>query len=370
MPNKQSLGAKLLPFIKKEAFFLITLAVTLAAAFVKAPDFSAIHWNVISALFCLMLVCAGFDRCNALTSLAGITIRAFNTPRRLGFILIAVTGALAMLVTNDVALLTIVPLTLTIARMSGENPALLIILETLSANVCSALTPFGNPQNLYLYSFYSIPTGDFFAITAPFCAVGLLVLLVINFLVNRGGYYATDATKAEITNKPLLAVSAAGFALNVLSVLRLVDYRISLAATVLLFLVLGRRMFLKVDYFLLLTFVCFFLFTGSVTGMPAVKQLFSHLLTSSDAVFLTAAAASQVISNVPAAVLLSGFTPHYRELLLGVSAGGMGTLVASLASLISYKLYANEYKTKKYMHTFTLLNVLVLAIVILVVLLT
>lgn len=356
MRAKAFLGSRLLPFMKKEAVFLAALALTALASAFSAPQVSAIRWNVIAALFCLMLVCAGFERCNVLIFLAGRAIRAFRTPRLLGLVLVLVTGALAMLVTNDVALITMVPLTMAIARMSGENPSLLVILETLSANVLSALTPFGNPQNLYLYSYYSIPTGEFFAITAPFCAFGLLLILLANLLFNGGGSYETTAPEAKVENRPLLLISAACFCLNVLSILRVLDYRISLAATAVIFLVFAPRLLLRVDWFLLLTFVCFFLFTSSVTGIPAVRALFSKALTTPASVLLGSAAVSQVISNVPAAALLSGFTGHYKELLLGVSAGGLGTLAASLASLISYRFYAAEYGVKKYMRAFTVLN--------------
>lgn len=358
-------NSKFFLFVKKEAFFFITLALTMLASIVSAPQVAAIRWNVICALFCLLLVCAGFKHSNLLTSLASKTIRAFNTPRRLGFIIILITGGLAMLVTNDVALITVVPLTMIIAKLSGENPSLLIIMETLSANILSALTPFGNPQNLYLYSFYSIPTAEFFRYTAPVCILGLLLVLAVNFFFNGGGNYATDVADVEIRNKPLLAVSLAGFSLNVLSILRMVDYRISLAVTAALFLVFNWRMFLKVDYFLLLTFVCFFLFTSSVTGMPAVRSLFSKLLTTPDSVLIVSAAVSQVISNVPTAALLSGFTDHYRELLLGVTIGGAGTLIASLANLISFRIYAAEYKTKKYLRAYTLLNIGILIFLVL-----
>jgi hypothetical protein len=138
--------------------------------------------------------------------------------------------------------------------------------------------------------------------------------------------------------------------------LRIVDYRISFAATVLVFLFLAPKLIAKVDYFLLITFVLFFLFTDSITGIPFVKTFLGGVLNSKSAVLLLSVGLSQIISNVPAAVVISGFTAHYKELLYGVSAGGLGTLVASLASLISYKLYAHQYQSRRYLVVFTLLN--------------
>jgi len=311
---------------------------------------------VISTLFSLMLVCLAFEECQLLTSLAGLALGTFKTPRKLGLVMIFATGSLAMLVTNDVALLTVVPLTMMMAKLSRKDPFMLIILETMSANIFSALTPFGNPQNLYLYSYFKIPFLKFFSIMLPFGLFGAVLMGLINLLFNKGDSYKVEIQQPKIQNKKLLYGASVIFLLNILSVFRIMDYRIVFVATLLLFLCLAPRLIIKIDYLLLLTFVLFFLFTNSVIGIPLIRTFLAGVLNSKLNVLLFSAGLSQIISNVPAAVLISGFTKFYKEVLYGVSAGGLGTLIASLASFISYRLYIVEYKPRKYMKVFSLLN--------------
>lgn len=357
MPLKIQIAVnKATALTEKEPFFVITLLLTIVLSFFSRPHISAVNWNVIATMFSLMIVCLAFERCKLLTSLASLAICTFNTPRKLGFAMIFVAGILAMFVTNDVALLTVVPLTMMMAKVSKKDPFLLIVLETMSANILSSLTPFGNPQNLYLYSYFKMLPFDFLKIMVPFCLFGAVLLCAANFLFNKGSKYEMEKQKFEIYDVKLLVGASTAFLVNILSVLRVVDYRFALTATLLVFLILAPRLIVKADFFLLFTFVLFFLFTDSVTGIPLVKTFFAGMLTSKFAVLLTSAGLSQIISNVPAAVLISGFTTHYRELLYGVSAGGLGTLIASLASLISYKLYIREYKPGKYLKAFFALN--------------
>lgn len=354
--NMQSAVKKVTSLTAKEPFLLITLLLTVILSFFSRPHLSAVRWNVITTLFSLMLVCQAFDKCQLLRSLAGLAVGTFNTPRKLGFAMILTTGMLAMFMTNDVALLTVVPLTMIMAKVSDTDPYMLVILETISANIFSALTPFGNPQNLYLYSYFKISPAEFFETMVPFCLFGAVLLGLANLLFNKGKSYRVPDLKFEILDRRLLIGALAAFIINILSVLRIVDYRISFAATVLVFLFLAPKLIAKVDYFLLITFVLFFLFTDSITGIPFVKTFLGGVLNSKSAVLLLSVGLSQIISNVPAAVVISGFTAHYKELLYGVSAGGLGTLVASLASLISYKLYAHQYQSRRYLVVFTLLN--------------
>ena len=198
----------------------------------------------------------------------------------------------------------------------------------------------------------------------PFGALGIALLLLSVPLLCRGGCYNAERAPFATKNHRLLIAAAVVFAVNILSVLRIVDYRISLALAAAVFLVLAPRLFKSVDYVLLLTFVLFFLFTDALTSIPAVRAFFGGLLGTKASVLLTSAASSQVISNVPAAVVLSGFTGEYGALLFGVSAGGLGTLIASLASLISYKLYVRAFpnETRAYLKAFHLLNAAFLAI--------
>jgi Na+/H+ antiporter NhaD/arsenite permease-like protein len=345
-----------------EPFFLITLAATAAVSAFTVPNLAAIHWDVISILFSQMLVCAAFEDCRLLSCAAEMTLKKFATPKKLAFAMVLITGLMSMLVTNDIALLTVVPLTLGIARLTGKDPFKLVILETMSANIFSAATPFGNPQNLYLYAYYHIAPLRFFQIMLPFCALGLVLLSILTAVLNGGEAFRPLPGRTELRNKKLLTGAGLAFLMNLLAVLRVVDYRLSLAVTIGIFLLLSPHLIRQVDYVLLLTFVLFFVFSNSITAIPAIKGLLSSLLRTPYHVLAVSAAVSQIISNVPAAVLLSGFTACDRELLYGVSAGGLGTLIASLASLISYKLYAAEYRTANYLRLFLVLNFTALAV--------
>jgi Na+/H+ antiporter NhaD/arsenite permease-like protein len=353
--------------LKAEPFFVITLIATLALSFISRPHLKAISWNVIAILFSQMLVCGALEECSVLQSLAEWILGVFRTPVKLGLAMVLFTGALAMFVTNDIALFTVVPVTLSMAKITGKGPHLLVILETIAANLFSAVTPFGNPQNLYLYTFFDISAPEFFSIMLPFGLLGVILLLLAVPVLCRGTGHQTEKRPFIVCNPKLMTGALIAFVLNILTVLRLLDYRLSLAASILIFILLAPKLFKSVDYILLLTFVLFFLFTDELTSVPAVRSLFSGLLSSKLSVLLSSAAVSQVISNVPAAVLLSGFTPHYKELLYGVSAGGLGTLIASLASLISYKLYIKEFAPEKrrYLKYFLILNGIFLVLILL-----
>jgi Na+/H+ antiporter NhaD/arsenite permease-like protein len=350
--------------LKTEPFFIITLVATLVLAIFARPHAEAIHWSVISILFAQMLVCAAFEECALLSSLAGWIVGVFSTPKKLGLAMVLFTGVLAMFITNDIALITVVPVTISISRITGRGPHLLVVLETISANLFSAMTPFGNPQNLYLYTYFNIPVPAFFSAMLPFGLMGAALLLIAVPLLCRGGCYNAEKSRFDIKNPRLLAGALLIFVLNILSVLRVLDWYVALAVAVLVFLFLAPRLFKSADYILLLTFVLFFLFTDAFTALPAVKNFFGGLLGSEESVLLTSTALSQVISNVPAAVVLSGFTTHYRALLFGVSAGGLGTLIASLASLISYKIYIKAFPHEKraYLKVFYLANGVFLAL--------
>lgn len=206
-------------FFEKEPFFVITLVITIILAFFSRPHLSAVNWNVISTMFCLMIICAAFEKCSLLTSLAKTALTAFRTPRRLGFVMIAATGLLSMFVTNDVALLTVVPLTLTMARVSKKNPCILIILETVSANMFSAMTPFGNPQNLYLYNYYKIEPSEFFSFMVPLCLFGGVLLCLANVFLNKGEELCVTKEKFEIEDKKLCCFAGLTFIVNILSVI-------------------------------------------------------------------------------------------------------------------------------------------------------
>lgn len=351
--------------LKEEALFFAVMALTGLTCFFRLPAAEAIDWKVIAALFDLMLISLALEKYKLLDKVALKALVSFDSTRKITAAMIAATALIAMLMTNDVALLTVVPLTIVMAKKASFDPYRLIILETAAANIGSSLTPFGNPQNLYLYAFYKIPTIEFFGITSIFAVIGIAMLFLINFF-KKDNKLKFNKEAISITNKKKIAIYIALFAVILLSIIRILDYRITTLITIALFILLDCQLFKKVDYYLLGTFVFFFLFVNNVTHMEFIKNCAEALLTSPLKVLITSSLLSQVISNVPAAILLSAFTEHYRALLLGVSIGGLGTMVASLANLIAYKLYIKEYNRQRYNKLFYQLNFGLLALLLVV----
>lgn len=349
-------------FARRETVLLISLVAALASAVFVPPDrgyLGYLDWKVLSSLFCLMAVVAGFRR-EGVFEIVGLSlIRLTGSLRALSLALVFATFAASMFVTNDVALITFVPFSLALLGpvATASSRATIIVLQTIAANVGSALTPVGNPQNLYLFSFYEMSPVDFFRAIGPIVAAGAAFLALALLAVPARVGLATPSTGyAGRSDKRQVAVLAALFVLSVLSVFRLVDWRISLAAVLFFLALFARDLFVRVDYSLLLTFVAFFVFIGNLQRIDAVRDLLTGLVSKD--VVLVGVLASQVISNVPAAILLSPFTTDAAGLLVGVSVGGMGTIIASLASVISFKFFAREYpgETKRYLGIFTAWN--------------
>lgn len=367
--NKNFTG-KLAAFIKREAVLCISLAAALISMIFVPPNagYSGyIDWSVLGLLFCLMTAVQGFASVGAFRKLSGALTRSFRNTRAIGSILALMCFFLSMLVTNDVALLTVVPLTL--MMFSGRERVKLrtVILETAAANLGSMATPMGNPQNLYIYSHYEMPLGDFFSIMLP-PTVASLVLLAASVLLIPSEQISQESSGAQsqrgVSEGKLrfrTAVYIVMAAICLLTVVRVLDWRICLAAVAILAVAADFRVLGRVDYALLGTFICFFVFVGNISSIPVVRLLIGSAVSGRE--MLIGAALSQVISNVPCAVMLSGFTENARGLLLGVDLGGLGTLIASLASLISFKLYVNSEGARKgrYFAEFTVYNFVLLA---------
>ncbi|MCL2884540.1 MAG: SLC13 family permease, partial [Oscillospiraceae bacterium] len=265
---------------------------------------------------------------------------------------------------NDVALIAFVPLTAGIFRIYGREGLIsTVVLETIAANVGSMLTPVGNPQNLYLFSFYHLGLSRFLLIVLPTVAVGYVLLMGI-LLVSKNSQVEVRATRRVSfgQRKSLFFCVAGSFILCVLAVLRAVDYRICVPAVLLCLLLADRKLYKKADYGLLLTFVAFFIFAGNIEQLPAVKDALAGLLAGR--AFPVSLLGSQVVSNVPAAMMAARFTDDTRGVLLGVNIGGLGTPVASLASLIAFRLYAKSENAapRRYWGVFTVYNVIFLAV--------
>lgn len=353
-------------FIRREPVLLIAALAALISCFFVPPD--SAYWGyldlrTLALLYCLMTVVAGLRKAGLFAHLAHSLCGRAHSVRAMGLLLVLLSFFSSMLITNDVALLTFVPFAVVVLGMAHQKQALIriVVLQTVAANLGSMLTPVGNPQNLYLYSRYDLSPADFFRITFPVWALSLLLLLAACFLLS-GTRLTVFLGEAPGLDRRGLWLYLLLFAVCLLVVLRVLSWPLMLAAVLLVLLILDRKTLLQADFMLLLTFVAFFIFAGNLARVEAVDRLLRGMLQGRE--YLTALLTSQVISNVPAALLLSGFTEQARPLLLGVDIGGLGTPIASLASLISMKLYAHSdhAHTGRYLLEFTVVNLLGLLI--------
>lgn len=348
-------------FLKKECVLVIAVTLAILSSFISIPKMSYIDFNVLILLFNLMVVVAAFKELKVLDSIAIGLLKKCNTYTSISLALVFITFISSMIVTNDVALITFVPLSIVIARKANINVLKIVVFQTLAANLGSSFTPMGNPQNLFIYSFYNLSPIDFFKITLPIVVLAVLFLVLLVFKDKKMNL-SLDLEDVKIDNKRDVYLFGGLFLIILLSVFHVIDYKVTFLITIVMVLILNKKLFSQVDYSLLITFIGFFIFVGNISTMDVVKNFMEGILNSPKSTFLASVLSSQVISNVPATMLLSGFTDHFKELLLGVNIGGMGTLIASLASVISYKIYASEFGNDNYMKSFTFYNILGLII--------
>ena len=348
-------------FVKKECVLVIAVTLAILSSFISIPKLSYIDFKVLILLFNLMVVVAAFKELKVLDSIAIGLLKKCNTYTSISLALVFITFISSMIVTNDVALITFVPLSIVIARKANINVLKIVIFQTLAANLGSSFTPMGNPQNLYIYSFYNLSPIDFFKITLPIVILAVLFLVLLVFKDKKMNL-SLDLEDVKIDNKRDVYLFGGLFLIILLSVFHVIDYKVTFLITIVMVLILNKKLFSQVDYSLLITFIGFFIFVGNISTMDVVKNFMEGILNSPKSTFLASVLSSQVISNVPATMLLSGFTNHFKELLLGVNIGGMGTLIASLASVISYKIYTSEFGNDNYMKSFTFYNILGLII--------
>ncbi len=352
-------------FIKKEIVLIIAMILAIGTSFISLPKIEYIDFKVIILLFNLMILVAGFNDLKVLDSIATSLLKRCTSLKSLTYMIVFLTFFSAMIVTNDVALITFVPLTLIIGKKANINILKAVIFQTLAANLGSALTPMGNPQNLFIYSYFNINILEFLKITLPLVLLSVIFLIFIIFREKRESI-SFKVEKIKIENKRGIIIYSVLFFITLLSVFHLIDYRISFVITIIVIISFNKNLFKKVDYSLLITFVAFFIFIGNISSMSEIKEFMINILSSEKSTFISSIISSQFISNVPATMLISAFTPYYKGLLLGVNIGGLGTIIASLASVISYKLYLNEYPSNggNYIKKFTLYNILGLVIIV------
>ena len=359
---------------KKEAVLSIAICLAILSAFFVRPDkeyIGYIDFRTLGILFCLMAVMAGLQKIGLFGYVAEKLLKMVNHIRGLIFILIMLCFFSSMLITNDVALITFVPFTFIVLKMIlGEKAEKLVVpvvvMQTIAANLGSMLTPIGNPQNLYLYGKTTMNFGSFVLFMLPYTVVSLVLLAMWCLLFPYKGKKQVELQMKESTSlsgyKKQLIIYGVLFVLCLMTVAHILPYEVTLVIVLATIFFLDREVLGKVDYALLFTFIGFFIFIGNMGRVPAFNAFIQNIINGNEVI--TSVIASQFMSNVPAALLLSGFADQYELLIVGTNLGGLGTLIASMASLISFKYIGKEYKhlRGKYMMYFTVANILFLAV--------
>lgn len=369
---------RIINYLKKEKVMSIALLLAILSSFFVHPDKQYANYidvRVLGLLFCLMITIKGFQSIGIFDKAAQALLKHTSKSRTLIRLLISICFFSSMLITNDVALITFVPLTVSVLKKSHLEQHMIytIVMQTIAANLGSMLTPLGNPQNLYLYGISDLNLLQFIAITAPITIVSLVLILLTSFSipnvpisVNAQAFSNTFSTipnhESKIRNKDLICYVLL-FLIDLIVVFRLIPWWIAFIATILLVLLIKRSfLFWRVDYALLFSFVGFFIFVGNIGRISFINQSINQIITGRE--ILVSALFSQFMSNVPTAILLSGFTTNVKALIIGTNIGGLGTLIASMASLISYKIYVETSGSHKgiYVRVFTFYNVIGLLI--------
>lgn len=347
-------------FVKKNAVMFIALLAALVTSLLVPPDrtyLTYFDWKTLTCLFCVLAVVCALRNVNFFYLLARRVVQRFKNARMCVLALVWITFLGSMLIANDMALLTFLPLGYMVLTSTGEQRYMpfTFIMQNIAANLGGMLTPFGNPQNLYLYSHFSIPTGEFTAIMAPpfLLSVALITLCCVLFV--RPDPLTLSGQPAFVDPRRT-ALYLALFTLSIVIVFRWIPYWIGLAIIPPVLFFADRRALAMVDYPLLLTFFFFFIFAGNVARIDAVHGVLCALMDRNTLLF--SALSCQCISNVPSAILLSNFTDNYPDLLVGVNVGGVGTLIASLASLITFREYVkhNPGRARAYLVEFSAFN--------------
>jgi Na+/H+ antiporter NhaD/arsenite permease-like protein len=348
-------------FVSKNAVLVIASVLAIASCFIVPPDAKYAGYfdlKTLSCLFCTLAVICALKNIRFFTIVARKIVKCAGNVRSLTLTLVYITFIGSMFIANDMALLTFLPLGYIALSSTCKEKymAPIFILQNIAANLGGMLTPFGNPQNLYIFTKFGIPTGEFMGIMAlPFAlAIALFTLCCLIFFPKEE--LKLDAIEIGTLPKKRTIFNLVLFALTIVMVFRLIPYYVCLPIVFFAVFFEDRDALKKVDYPLLLTFTAFFLLAGNVSRIEAVSSFFSMLLEKNT--FLTSVLSCQFISNVPSAILLSEFTDNYRELLLGVNIGGAGTLISSLASLITFREYTSHVKGKtlKYIGLFSAFN--------------
>ncbi len=359
---------KIINFIKTDTILFVSGVLAAVSCFFVHPDkqyLDYVNFRVLAVLFSLMLVVSALVRIGTFDYLTQRILRRIRSERYISLFLVLLSFFLSMLLTNDVALVTLVPFALLLLKAFGDRRRTIytLILMTVAANLGSMLTPIGNPQNLYLFTEYGFSMKQFTLLMLPYSVASLVLLCVMVFWLNRTDHTVDHAETTAPVRPDLLKMFLyiALFMVCLATVVGSLHYLIMLGIVAAVILVMDHGAFRKVDYSLLITFLFFFILIGNLGRIEVIRNTLTKIVEQN--VTLTAVLSSQIISNVPAAMLLSAFTRQGSALLIGVNLGGLGTLIASMASLITYKFYAKERREKEgYLLKFTIINLLFLAV--------
>lgn len=361
---------RVIDFVKKEIVLVISFILAIVSMFFVTPDekyIDYIDYRTLGLLFCLMTIMAGLNRLGVFKLMAEKLIHKVHTIRGVTLTLVLLCFFTSMVITNDVTLITFVPFTIILLEISHQKNKLIYVvtLETISANLGSMTTPIGNPQNLYLFSNYNMNIGEFVKAIIPFSVLSLVFLIIFSLFVGNENIaentIADNENTLQLKSYALPTMYIILFILALFSVFKVLDYRILLGVLLIAVLIFDRITLIKVDYSLIFTFVFLFIFIGNLGNINSIHNFLQDIIIGNEV--WVGVLSSQIFSNVPASILLSGFTSNGSELLIGVNIGGLGTLIASMASLISFKFLQNEnIKITQYMLVFTFMNLIFLGL--------
>lgn len=369
---------KWIAFVKKETVLCAALFLAVASSCLVLPDkeyLGYVDFRTLAILFGLMSVMAGLQKTGVFRYIAEGMLKKVKDVRQLVLILVLLCFFFSMIITNDVSLITFVPFTFTVLKLLDKEQAdrlvvPVVVMQTIAANLGSMLTPIGNPQNLYLYGKANLGAGEFIMLMLPYTAVSFLLLAAWCLCQGgktTGGLTVTFQETTDLSGqRGKILQYLILFAVCLLTVAHVLPYGVMLVIVAAVLVATDRQVFARVDYSLLLTFVGFFIFIGNMGRMEAFRHFLEGIIRGNEVI--TAVVSSQVISNVPAALLLSGFSDHFKALIVGTNLGGLGTLIASMASLISFKYIAKEDKSLRgrYLGYFTIANLVFLAILLII----
>jgi len=374
MSTIKKIANKVIAFAKKEVVLSIAIIATIVTCFFVPPDkeyLGYFEWKTLASLFCMLAVVAGLKHTNVFELISKKMIGLFHTRRSVIYALIYGTFFFDMIVANDMSLITFLPLTYIVLHSTNNDKYLAItfIMQTIAANMGGMITPYGNPQNLYLYSFYQIPTLEFFGVLLIQSIAVAVMLFISGLFIKNEELKLKNDGKFEI-NKKKLIIYAILFVFVILSIFRVVPHLVTLGLVILTVLITDIKRFKEVDYALLATFCVFFIFSGNIARIDAIKDFIASIVTENT--LLAGIISCQFISNVPTAIFLSKFTENYRDLLVSVNVGSLGIIISSLASLITLKEFLKHQPKnfKKYMGMFTLVNSAFLVVLIIITILT